>query len=431
MSTAIMNDEMITRSLVEAGITKHCQGCGTRYVESLRYCRLDGRELDTVVTALDTVPTSRVTVRMDDPMIGRVLAGRYRLLARLGNGGMGVVYKALHVRMNRLAAVKIMTSDLCRNSEFVARFHREAEMASYLDHPNAVAAYDFGEAEDGLLYLAMRFIDGQTLASIIDHAGALGLERAARIIRQIAAALDAAQRVGLIHRDLKPQNVMVSWRAGQSDWVEVVDFGAAKLVRVDPRLDLTRSGFVLGTPDYMSPEQVSGQELDSRSDLYSLGVLAYEMITGALPFEGSTPQERMASRLYRPPLQFARVRPDLDLPAGVESVIRKALAGDRDERYSSAVEFAEEFEAEVCPKKDGHQLPSQATQTALRRARSAFSTAPLDDGAETFRANQAQTILALDKHGREKAASERRWPGNRRALLAVPVLMAIFVFTLF
>src|SRR5215471_6052767 len=241
---------------VERLTVKHCGKCGQNYGGSTRFCRRDGGVLEAATVAARAVTK--------DLMVGRVLSGRYRLLEKIGEGGMGVVYKAQHVKMKRLAAVKVLAPDLSTNAEFIARFEREAEMASRMDHPNAVAIYDYGQAEDGVMYLAMKFISGQPLSSIIDAEAPLTLDRVVNIVRQSAAALEAAHRASLVHRDFKPENVLVSKGADQSDWVEVVDFGAAKPSSGGGKSDLTQRGFVLGTPDYMSPEQVSGGELDAR-----------------------------------------------------------------------------------------------------------------------------------------------------------------------
>ena len=402
----------------EKGIMKYCRKCGEHYREGVRFCRRDGQVLEAI--------GGKTGEESSDPMIGLILAGRYRLLAKLGEGGMGVVYKARHITMNRLAAVKVLTSDVSRNPEFVARFRREAEMACYFEHPNAVTVYDFGEAENGLVYLAMKFIDGEVLASIIEKEVRLPLERAANIIHQTAAALDAAQRVGLLHRDLKPHNVMVSLREGQTDWVEVVDFGAAKLTKVEPRFDLTRRGFVCGTPDYVSPEQVSGQELDARSDIYSLGLIAYEMITRSLPFEGSTPQERMIQRLFEPPLAFSRVRPDLGLPAGLEPVITKALAVDRDQRYSSALEFALEFEARACSETAGYQIAASEIPPLVK-----YEDTDADRSVSTpSMPLPAHSISSLDSSNHRENAVVSPKRRRRRAIFVVPGLITLLVITL-
>ena len=327
---------------------KRCQKCGQEYEDSARFCSRDGGNLEPVVD--DMAETVLVSPQENkdkpaDSMIGRVLAGRYRLIEKLGQGGMGAVYKGQHVKMNRLTAIKILTQDLADNPEFVTRFEREAEMASHIDNPHAVSIYDFGEAEDGLVYLAMEFLDGLPLSSVIEQEGAIPLQRVVSIIRQAADALDSAHRLGIIHRDFKPDNVMLCQKQGREDWVEVVDFGIAKRSEVDSKHQaLTHTGFVLGTPQYMSPEQVSGEELDKRSDLYSLALVAYEMLTGGMPFDGVNPQSQMVKRLLEPPMPMQRVRPQLNLPQAVEQVIMKALARYPKDRFSSTVEFSREFE---------------------------------------------------------------------------------------
>ncbi|HWP42694.1 MAG TPA: serine/threonine-protein kinase, partial [Blastocatellia bacterium] len=320
---------------------KRCPQCGQEYKDSARFCPRDGYNLDIVAsepTLLGSNPISVPDPAAPDPLIGQVLAGRYRLLQKIGQGGMGAVYKGQHVKMNRMTAIKILTSELANDPQFVARFEREAEMASKIDHPNAVGIYDFGEAEGGLVYIAMEFIEGQPLSSIIEKEGALALDRVVKITYQAAEALQAAHSLGIIHRDFKPDNIMICQKLGRPDWVEVVDFGIAKRAAVEPdNQALTQTGFVLGTPQYMSPEQVAGEPLDLRSDLYSLAIVSYEMLTGALPFGGNSPQSVMVNRLLQPPMPLRKVRPSLAVPPAVEAVIMKALARYPVDRYSSTM----------------------------------------------------------------------------------------------
>jgi eukaryotic-like serine/threonine-protein kinase len=330
---------------------KRCPECKEEYKETTRFCPRDGFNLDTV-SAEPSAPLST------DPMLGRTLAGRYLLLEKLGQGGMGAVYKGQHVKMNRLTAIKVLTTDLANNPQFVARFEREAELASHIDHPNAVGIYDFGEAEDGLVYIAMEFIEGKALSKVIEEEGALALHRVVRITRQAAEALEAAHNLGIIHRDFKPDNIMVCQKSGRPDWVEVVDFGIAKRAAEDPtKQSLTQVGYVLGTPQYMSPEQVAGEPLDQRSDLYSLALVSYEMISGLLPFTGNTPQTVMVSRLLQPPLSLRQVKPNLGVSPAVEAVIMRALARNPGDRYSSTVEFATELERAVQGNQPTQQQP--------------------------------------------------------------------------
>jgi len=328
---------------------KRCPQCGQEYPDAIRFCGRDGTNLDAATHEQATIVTQPASVSetdKTDPMIGRLLAGRYRIDKRIGRGGMGAVYSGHHIKMNRTTAIKILSSDLANNEEYVTRFEREAEMASRIDHPNAVAIYDFGEAEDGLVYIAMEFIEGEPLSKIIEREGPMPLDRVVRIVRQAAEAIDAAHRLGIVHRDFKPDNVMISQKSGRPDWVDVVDFGIAKRSAVEPgHQALTHTGFVLGTPQYMSPEQVAGEQLDGRSDLYSLALVAYEMLTHALPFEGNTPQSQMIKRLLEPPMPLRQARPQLALPPSVDAVILKALSRYPNQRQSTAVEFANELES--------------------------------------------------------------------------------------
>ncbi|HKY05964.1 MAG TPA: serine/threonine-protein kinase [Blastocatellia bacterium] len=327
---------------------KRCPQCGQEYKDNARFCPRDGYNLDMVSSEPTMAGSNPIEVPepgQTDPLIGRILAARYRLLQKLGQGGMGAVYKGQHIKMNRMTAIKVLTAQLAEDPQFVARFEREAEMASHIDHPNAVNIYDFGEAEDGLVYIAMEFIEGQPLSSIIEKEGALALDRVVRITYQAADALHAAHNLGIIHRDFKPDNIMVCQKSGRPDWVEVVDFGIAKRAALEPENQgLTQTGFILGTPAYMSPEQVAGEPLDVRSDLYSLALVSYEMITGTLPFTGNSVQSVMVNRLLQPPMSFRQVRPGLNAPPAVEAVIMRALARHARDRYSSTVEFASELE---------------------------------------------------------------------------------------
>lgn len=327
---------------------KRCPQCKQEYKDSARFCPRDGYNLDIVAsepTLVGSHPISVPEPQSADPLIGKVLAGRYRLIQKIGQGGMGAVYKGQHIKMNRLTAIKVLTGELAHDPQFVARFEREAEMASHIDHPNAVNIYDFGEAEDGVVYIAMEFIEGNPLSSIIEKEGALTLERVVRITYQAADALHAAHQLGIIHRDFKPDNIMICQKSGRPDWVEVVDFGIAKRAAIEPdNKALTQTGFVLGTPQYMSPEQVAGEPLDMRSDLYSLAIVSYEMLSGSLPFSGNSQQSVMVNRLLQPPMPLRQVKPSLMVPTAVEGVIMRALARYPVDRFSSTLEFATELE---------------------------------------------------------------------------------------
>ncbi len=221
----------------------------------------------------------------EDALIGSVLAGRYRIDALLGSGGMGAVYRAEHVHMRKAVAVKVLHREMTQVPEVVSRFEREAVAAARIEHLNVATAKDFGRLEDGSFYLVLEFVEGQSLAKVLRERGALSEERALRIARQIADGLAAAHAAGIVHRDLKPDNVMLVERDGQRDLVKVLDFGIAK-VKLDTTSEqpLTQMGMVFGTPEYMSPEQAQGFDVDARSDLYALGIISYEMLSGTSPF---------------------------------------------------------------------------------------------------------------------------------------------------
>jgi serine/threonine-protein kinase len=275
-------------------------------------------------------------------MVGSIIAERYHILKKLGEGGMGSVYLAEHVKMGRKAALKVMNPGMAQDPDAIARFNREAANASRLNHPNVCAIYDFGETTDGLIYLAMEFIEGQSLTSLIEKTGALTPPRAAAIIHQAADALQVAHDYGIVHRDLKPDNIMITKARDGSDVAKVVDFGIAKASSSDAQ-KVTKTGLVVGTPEYMSPEQLAGDKLDGRSDIYSLGLVAFNCLTGKLPFPSNSAQEAMIMRLTDEPKTLAEMRPDISWPDELQAVMTKALARDVNERYQSAAQFGRDL----------------------------------------------------------------------------------------
>jgi serine/threonine-protein kinase len=234
---------------------------------------------------------------------GTVVAGRYRVLGKIGTGGMGAVYRAEHVHMRKVVALKVLHREFLKVDEVVARFEREAVAAARIEHPNVVAASDFGKLDDGSFYLVLEFVDGPTLRALLEKGGALALARTLKIAQQTVLALRAAHAAGIVHRDLKPDNVMLVTEAEGGDRVKVVDFGIARIAAPDASGDskLTRAGVVMGTVAYMSPEQATGQSVDERADLYSLGVMLYEMIAGVVPFDAELPSQVLARQLVETP----------------------------------------------------------------------------------------------------------------------------------
>ena len=303
---------------------KTCPTCGTEYPLSERFCPRDG-------TAL----------RGSNPqgdLVGSVVHEKFHVMKKLGEGGMGAVYLAEHVKMGRKVALKVMNPGMHQDADAIARFNREAKNASQLNHPNVCAIYDFGETPEGMIYLAMEFIEGSSLSGVIEKNGALTPARAASIIHQAADALQVAHDYGIVHRDLKPDNIMIAKGRDGSDMVKVVDFGIAKASSSDAQ-KVTKTGLVVGTPEYMSPEQLAGDKLDGRSDIYSLALVAFNCLTGTLPFPSNSAQEAMIMRLTDHPKTLAEMKPDRTWPDELQAVMDKALARDAAERYQNAAEF--------------------------------------------------------------------------------------------
>lgn len=304
----------------------------------------------------------------DQPAPGSVLADRYEILRRLGSGGMGVVYLARHRLMERLCAIKVLHPTHAGDAEALVRFTAEARNASRILHPNVCAVYDFGTAPDGAVYLAMEYVEGRTLGAIVAEQGPLPLDRAIRLLDGIAEGLDAAHALGIVHRDLKPDNVMVV-TGPDREAVKLVDFGIAKALERDLDGDVTAPGTVIGTPDYMSPEQFAGDPVDARTDQYALALIFYRLITGALPFRGDTARQTAARRLTDPPRPLAESAPGTIFPDGLQAVLDRALARKPGERFASAGEFAAAVRAVVAglPVATADQTPTVRLDAGTRR----------------------------------------------------------------
>ena len=306
--------------------SKICPTCSVEYPETERFCPKDG-------TALQWQAGGRTD------LVGSIVGERYHVLKLLGAGGMGRVYLAEHVKMGRQCALKVLHPAMARDGEAISRFNREAANASRIDHPNVAAIYDFGETPDSLLYLAMQYIEGETLTLIMRAQGALAPLRVADIVRQAAEGLHAAHGLGIVHRDLKPDNIMVSRSGDGIDSVKVVDFGIAKATG-ERSQGVTRTGIVVGTPEYMSPEQLAGDDVDGRSDQYSLALVAFNLLTGDLPFPSASTGTLVVIRLTQQPRSLSEVRPDIAWPNELQAAMSRALERDPSLRFASTRDFA-------------------------------------------------------------------------------------------
>jgi eukaryotic-like serine/threonine-protein kinase len=272
---------------------------------------------------------------------GQLLDSRYQVLKKLGEGGMSYVYLAKEVATGQEVAIKVLSPKVASDKSSVARLRREAGLAMRLDHPNVCRIMRLGESKDRLIYLVMPFLKGELLSDREVQGGPIEVSAGIEILRQVCAGLHHAHELQIIHRDLKPENIMlVAEEDGTPERAVVMDFGLAKERRADPAIaKLTATGIILGTPEFMSPEQIRGKPLDARSDVYALGIVAFEMFSGKLPFQGRNPQEMMIARLRGQPLTLRQLRPDL--PVSLERALARAMDTDPDARFATALEFAE------------------------------------------------------------------------------------------
>ena len=338
-------------------------------------CRLDygGGEGFCPVDATRLVTTSQMSVNPlnpDDPLLGLVLAGRYVVKRRIGEGGMGLVYEGLHRDIDKQVAIKVLRDDLSRRPEVVARFRQEAKSASRIGHENIVDISDFGETTRGASYFVMEYLDGEDLANVLGRDVTVDADRACGIVLQCCRALSATHAKGIVHRDIKPENIFLTKRDGVDDFVKIVDFGIAKMSDIEtdgaPGRKLTKTGMIFGTPEYMSPEQAAGKDSDHRVDVYALGILLYELLSGTRPFEmeGTSLASlvlKMAKEDALAPTATFRAEPveardraaqrRRNSPEGLlrrlkgdlNGIVLKAIARNREERYQSPVDLVEDI----------------------------------------------------------------------------------------
>jgi eukaryotic-like serine/threonine-protein kinase len=311
-----------------------CSACHQPNIDGARFCAKCGALL----------PVAPVEA---DPLIGTVVGGRFRIVGVLGEGGMGRVYNGEQQMGTsvRKVAVKTLLSQYAKDPQVVARFMRECGTVSELEHPNTIKVYDFGQTNTGELYIAMELLSGASLETALEKGGALTPDRVDRVVGQVCGSLQEAHEKGIIHRDLKPANIFLTRRAGEEDYVKVLDFGIAKRDDSNSKAEqkLTQQGTVLGTPPYMSPEQFTGKELDARSDIYSLGVLTYEMLTGRLPFDADTPWAWATQHMTAQPFPFEAVPIGSSVPPKMKAAVMRALSKNREERQQSVREFYDDL----------------------------------------------------------------------------------------
>ena len=313
-----------------------CPQCQESYADGMNYCPRDATPLPPPLSELPQAANDATQVTLASG-----LSNRYRILRGLGQGGMGRVFLAEQVAVgNRLVALKVLHHKLLEDPDFLQRFQDEASSTGRIRHQNVVTVYECGQADDGSPYIAMEYLEGESLRQTLKRRGSLPLLEAVEILQQAARGLNAAHKLGIVHRDLKPDNIFLTQDDDGQVLVKIVDFGIAKMRESTSH---TMTGLSVGTPAYMSVEQASGMrsdELDARSDVYSLGIVAYEMITGRVPFQANTPLAYLKKHLVEPPVSISVSRPDLHIAPQVDEAIMKALQKERTDRYPTAPDFA-------------------------------------------------------------------------------------------
>jgi serine/threonine-protein kinase len=321
------------------GIMLHCPTCGQDFADEVRVCPEDG-------APLQADPTVAIPRPIVDPLLGRTLDEKYRLDERLGTGGMGTVYRATHLLIDRPVAITVLNSRYVEDEAAQVRFRREARAAGRLQHANAVTVTDFGSTSDGLVYIVMELLEGYTLRDVLAREAPLDVARAVSIMLQISSAVAAAHDAGIIHRDLKPANIFIVQRKDAPPFVKVLDFGIAKLAAEalddddDPQT-LTQVGAMIGTPRYMSPEQCDGRHLTPAADVYSMGIILYEMLTGTTPFNGTSPLAialKQSSEMPRHPREFVAA-----IPPPLAEVVLHTLEKQPERRPQNAEAFRQEL----------------------------------------------------------------------------------------
>jgi serine/threonine-protein kinase len=311
---------------------KACPECGKRFLGEDKFCPNDGATLQELDEA-----------EAGDPLVGTTVDGRYQIEEKLGEGGMGMVYLARHAVIGNKCALKVLKGELASDGEVSERFIQEARAAAAIGNEHIIQITDFGQLPDGSAYFVMEFLDGSALHDVIEDEGQVDSDRVLDIIIQCCEALASAHNANIVHRDLKPDNIFLVAKGASFDFVKILDFGIAKVATSETGKQLTKTGMIFGTPQYMSPEQAAGTGVDARTDIYSLGIIMYEMLCGHVPFEADTFMGVLTKHLYEEPIPPRRLVPPVEIPQNVEAVLLKAIAKKPEKRYQSMGEFAEDL----------------------------------------------------------------------------------------
>jgi eukaryotic-like serine/threonine-protein kinase len=364
----------------------------------------------------EEVTSSRLKVMRQDPYLGATIDGRYKVEALLGEGGMGVVYRCVHTIIGKKVAMKVLRADLARDPEVTERFLNEAKSASTIGNAHIIDISDFGRFQDGSTYFVMEFLVGQPLTRIVDGGKAVPVARIINVARQLAEGLSAAHAADIVHRDLKPDNIFLIDRGGEKDFVKILDFGIAKVSTSGEGAKLTRAGAVFGTPHYMSPEQAAGQPVDHRGDIYSFGVILYELASGRVPFDADNFMGILTQHMYKAPVPIRALLPEPQgVPPGLEAIVLKCLSKRPEHRYQSM----DELIADLDKLKAGH-VPSAVPEMM---SRSGGFNVPADYFAKPHMPEPVPATPASQR------TNSGKWPllaGLAGVVAAIAIVSAIF-----
>ena len=363
------------------------------------------------------VTNSQVARLRQDPYLGATIDRRYKVEALLGEGGMGVVYRCTHTIIGKKVAMKVLRADLARDAEVTERFLNEAKAASSIGNAHIIDISDFGQFPDGAAYFVMEYLGGQPMSKLLEGGQPLSVQRILHLARQTAEGLSAAHAAGIVHRDLKPDNIFLVDRGAERDFIKILDFGIAKVSSSAEGSKLTRAGAVFGTPHYMSPEQAAGQPVDHRGDIYSFGVILYELASGRLPFDADNFMGILTQHMYKAPVPIRALVPvPQDVPPGLEAIILKCLSKRAEHRYQSMQELIVEFD-----KLAAGGVPDAVPEMM---ARSGGFNVPVD----YFKKGQMPAPVPATP-SQPPGAPGNRWPlygGIAGVLAAIGIVVAIF-----